>query len=230
MVVSLQMGWRHVLFANWPVDPTVVEPHLPASLALDTFDDQAWLSLVPFTNVDVRLNVLPSGFGVALPELNLRTYVTHDDTPGVYFFSLDAKGLLGVLLARIFHHLPYYYASIDLEETDGMIRFMSRRRHPGARPARFRATYGPTGDRVHPADDSLEHFLTERYRYYTEAADGSLRFGSIVHQRWPLYGAEVTIDENQLFTANGFDHPDTDPVHLYSPGVDTIASANERLD
>ncbi|WP_179263293.1 DUF2071 domain-containing protein [Natrinema halophilum] len=45
MVVSLFMGWRHGLFANRPVDPGLVEPHLPEHLILDTDDGQAWVSV-----------------------------------------------------------------------------------------------------------------------------------------------------------------------------------------
>jgi len=60
MVVSLFMGWRHICFANWSIDPGLVEPHLPERLTLDTWDGQAWLSVVPFTNVDVRPRFFPS--------------------------------------------------------------------------------------------------------------------------------------------------------------------------
>lgn len=228
MVVSLHMGWRHVLFANWPVDPGIVAPAIPDALTLDTYDGRAWLSAVPFTNVDVRPSALPLETGLPLPELNLRTYVTYDGTPGVYFFSLDAAGLLAVLGARLFHRLPYYYATIDLAESDGRVRFSSRRRHPGSRPVRFEATYGPLGRRFRAEPDTLAQFLAERYRYYTEAPDGTVRHAEIRHDPWPLYDAAVDIEENTLFRANGFDVPDSEPVHFYSPGVDTIASESRR--
>lgn len=224
------MSWRHVLFANWPVDPAVVEPHLPDALALETYDGQAWLSVVPFTNVDVRPEALPSGTGLPLPELNLRTYVAYDGRPGVYFFSLDADGILAVLGARRFHHLPYYYADVDLTAERGRIRFTCRRRHPGARPVRFSATYEPTGGQHTVESDSLDRFLAERYCYYTEAPNGDLRYADIDHDPWPLYDAAVEIEPDTLFRANGFATPDTDPVHFYSPGVDTIASESKRLD
>jgi uncharacterized protein YqjF (DUF2071 family) len=229
MVLRLHMGWRHVLFANWPVDPGTVAPHVPDALALDTFDGRAWLSVVPFTNVDVRPAVLPAGTGVALPELNLRTYVSHEGHSGVYFFSLDADGLAGVLAARVLHSLPYYYADIELSVEDDGVRFRSRRRHPGARPARFCAAYGPAGDRFEAEPGSLEGFLAERYRYYTESPGGELRYANVKHGSWPLYRARVRVAENDLFAANGFDRPAGDPVHLYSPGVETLASPSKRV-
>lgn len=228
MVVSLHMGWRHVLFANWPIAPQVVESHLPKALTLDTHDGKAWLSVVPFTNVDVRPRIFPSGTGLPLPELNLRTYVRHDDTPGVYFFSLDAQGILAVLGARFFHYLPYYRASIDLVQGSDGVRFTSCRRHPGTRPVHFEATYRPDGNPFSAKSGTLPWFLTERYRYYTEAPDGTIRHAEIKHDPWPLYDVEVDIGKNTLFRANGFESPDTEPVHFYSPGVNTIASKSKR--
>ncbi|GAA0461704.1 hypothetical protein GCM10008985_17810 [Halococcus dombrowskii] len=72
MVVALAMEWRELLFANWPVDPDVVSAHLPDTLAVDSHDGSAWLSVVPFTNAAVRPHRLPSRLGIDLPELNLQ--------------------------------------------------------------------------------------------------------------------------------------------------------------
>jgi uncharacterized protein YqjF (DUF2071 family) len=229
-MLSLAMGWRHLLFDNYPVEPDIVDAHLPDALDVDAFDGEAWLSVVPFTNVDVRPRALPSGWGMPLPELNLRTYVTCDDEPGVYFFSLDAQGILGVTGARLFQHLPYYYARISLDGVDGRVRFLSRRLHPGARPAQYEATYWPNGDAFEAPDDPLARFLLERYRFYTEAPDGTVRYSNVDHEPWTLYPASVDERTNTLFAANGFETPDTEPVRYYSPGLDVTASRCKRWD
>jgi uncharacterized protein YqjF (DUF2071 family) len=93
VVVALAFGWRHALFANWPVDADVFGAHLPEAFDGGTYDGRPWLSVTPFVTVDVRPRGLPAWTGADLPEMNLRTYVTHDGEPGVYFFSLDADGL-----------------------------------------------------------------------------------------------------------------------------------------
>ena len=227
-MVPLAMGWRHLLFENWPVDPAVMDAHLPDALSPDTYDGSAWLSVVPFTNVAVRPTGLPASLGIRLPELNVRTYVTRDDTPSVYFFSLDAQGVASVVGARLFHHLPYYYARISLDWADGRVRFSSRRRHPGARPARYEGTYWPTGAPVSAPDDPFGAFLVERYRFYTEAQDGSLRYTDVAHDPWTLYPATADIETNTLLSAHGFDRPDADPVYYYSPGLDVVASRSKR--
>ncbi|MFB6129751.1 MAG: YqjF family protein, partial [Salinigranum sp.] len=193
-------------------------------------DGRAWLSVVPFVNVDLRPAALPRGAGFALPELNLRTYVRHRGRPGVYFFSLDADGALGVLGARLFHHLPYYFARIDVDAEDDRVTFASRRRHPGARPVAFRATYGPDGERFEADRGSLSAFLTARDRYYTEDPSGATRYATVEHERWPLYPATARIGPDELFRGNWFDPPEADPTFLYSPGVDTVASTSRRAE
>jgi uncharacterized protein YqjF (DUF2071 family) len=230
MSVPIEMRWRHVLFENWPVSPTVVSARLPDALDVDTFDGQAWLSVVPFENADVRPRGLPATLGLDLPELNLRTYVTCDGEPGVYFFSLDAHGVLGVVGARLFNHLPYYYARIRLAEVGDRVWFESRRRHPGARPVSYAGSYGPDGDRFPAPGDDLARFLTERYRYYTMAGDGSVRYANIDHEPWTLAPASAEIEENTLFAANGFEQPEAEPVRYYSADLTVTATASRRWD
>jgi len=230
MVLPLEMGWRHLLFENWPIDPTVMDAHLPEGLAPDTHDGSAWLSVVPFTNVAVRPKGLPEAFGMRLPELNLRTYVTRDGVPSVYFFSLDAQGVTSVIGARLFHHLPYYYARISLTGADGRIRFESRRRHPGERPAHYAATYRPTGEPFAAPDDPLAAFLVERYRFYTQAQDGSIRYTNVDHEPWTLSPAAAEVETNTLLAAHGFARPDGEPVYYYSPGLDVVASRSKRAE
>ncbi len=227
-MLPLAFGWRHLLFASWPVDADVLRAHLPDPFAVDEYDGSGWLSVVPFTNVDTRPRGLPAWTGIRLPELNLRTYVTVDGEPGVYFFSLDADGLFATLGARLTHFLPYYFGDVDLRWADGRVRFESRRRQPGDRPADFAATYWPTGEPFTPQPGTLAAFLTDRLRLYTQAPDGSVRYTDVDHPPWTLYPAGADVEENALFEANGFAHPGGDPVLYYSPGVDVVTTRSQR--
>lgn len=232
MVVPLEMGWRHLLFENWPVEPDVMDARLPDPLEPDTFDGSAWLTVLPFTNVAVRPRGVPEPFGVRVPELNVRTYVTLDGVPSIYFFGLDAGGLAGpatVVGARLFHHLPYYLARSSLETAGEEVRFGSRRCHPGARPARYEATYRPAGEPFRAPDRARSEFLTERRRFYTQDQRAAIRYTDVDHPAWTLYPAEVDVEANTLFSAYGFAEPDADPVYYYSPGLDVATSTSRRL-
>ena len=230
---GLSMGWRHLLFEHYAVDPAIIAERLPDSLAVDTFDGDAYLTVVPYLNVDVRPRGLPARLGVALPELNLRTYVRHDGEPGVYFFTLDAEGVAGVLGGRLMHSLRYRYADIDVDAEPlpdrhgSRVRFESRRRHPGAADAAYAATYEPTGGPVPPEPGSLTAFLTDRYRFFADGRRG-LRTARVAHGPWPLQPATATVERNDLFAAEGFEEPTGEPLRQYCRGVDVTTGTGER--
>jgi len=222
------MEWRDVGFIHWPVDPGVVAATLPDGLTVDIRDGQAWLGVIPFEMSDIRPRGSP--FGRSFGELNLRTYVTDGDTPGVYFYNLDADDRLSVALARRLFELPYYRASMTVRRAGDGVRFRSRRTDDRAPAADFDATYGPADDEPHePASRSLESFLVSRYRFYVADDAGTIYYADIDHEPWPLQAGETDIRENDLFAANGFDQPAGDPVVYYSPGIHVTAGRLRRL-
>lgn len=229
----LEMTWEDLLFAHWPVDPSVVEQRLPAGYEVDTFEGTAYLGVVPFVMRNVRpafLPALPGPLDRSFGELNLRTYVRGPDgTPGVYFFNLDADDLLSVGVARSLFRLPYYRATMDVERSGETVRFESERTHRSAPACRFEAEYGPDGEPFTPEAGTLPHFLTERYRFYTVDDRGRTYYGDIAHEPWKLAPATADIRTNDLFTANGFDRPAGDPHLLYARRIDVTAGRVHRV-
>jgi hypothetical protein len=226
MRALLSMRWDDVLFAHWPVDPDVVAPTLPEGLTVDTYDGDAYLGIVGFRMDSIRPRGAP--VGRSFPELNLRTYVQSADGPGVYFYNLDADDRIGVTLARALFELPYYRAEMRVDDREAGVRFRSRRTHRDAASARFDATYRPTGAAEPVAPGSLDAFLTERYRFYTESDSGRLYRGDIEHPPWEVSDATLSIRANTLFEANGFDRPAGEPLVRYSPGSDVTAGRLRR--
>ncbi|ELZ93632.1 YqjF family protein [Haloferax sulfurifontis] len=218
----LSMRWRHTLFAHWPVAPELVEPRLPDRLTVATRDGRAWLGVVSFDMTDIRPRGSPIGLG--FPEVNLRTYVEPADggPRGVYFFTLDAADRLGVTMARLGYRLPYHYATISVEERDGAVDYESYRPATAETPeARFEATYRPTGEVRTLDPGSLDAFLVENYRFYTD--DWPVVIGDIDHDPWPIQDVEAEIRANTMFEACGFDHPGGDPVLHYAAALDVTA-------
>ncbi|PWT75483.1 MAG: hypothetical protein C5B60_05245 [Chloroflexi bacterium] len=201
----MRQTWSDLLFAHWPVAPDVMREHLPAGLPLDTFDDQAWLGVVPFRMTGIRPRGVPN-----LPllsrtdEINLRTYTVADGKPGVFFFSLDAGSPLAVILARRFFHLPYFNARFTIRYDGDTVDYASHRTHRGAPPGEFAATYRPTGPVFEAAPASLERWLTERYCMYAADRRGRLYRGDIHHRLWPLQPAVADIRNNTLPQGFGF--------------------------
>lgn len=219
----MTQSWHDLLFAHWPMEAHELRQKVPASLPLDLFGDQAWLTITPFhmTNVSPR-GVPPLPWISAFPELNVRTYVRIGDRPGVFFFSLDAARRLAVFAARTMFHLPYFLAAMEVRARDGFVHYMSRRKASGARPATFVGHYRPTGPAIEPARDTLEYFLTERYCLYT--VDKSLRAYrvEIHHAPWPLQPAEAQIEVNTMADAAGIQLPARTPLLHFARRQDVI--------
>jgi uncharacterized protein YqjF (DUF2071 family) len=243
-------SWRNLLFAHWPIPAAAMRALVPSTLALDTYDGEAWISVVPFKMCDVHPRGLPSVPWLSyFPELNVRTYVKAKDTkgkngsrPGVYFFSLDAANPIAVMLARSIFRLPYFHAQMDLivhDSTgdqpgdqslpaDRTIFYQSKRAHPGAASATFVARYRPTGKPFSAQPGTLEHWLAERYCLY--AVDGQDVFRADIHHLpWPLQPAEAEFVVNEIVSASGFRLPDTAPILHYAERVDVATWPLKRL-
>jgi len=199
----LQQRWSDLAFLHWPVEPHAVQRLLPRGLDLETFDGAAWIGATPFRVSRMRPALFPAlpwvGDGL---ELNLRTYVRAGDAPGVWFFSLDATNPLAVLSARVGFHLPYFFASIDLERKGATRHFHARRTHPGVAEATFDAEWTLEERLPAAAPGSLDFFLVERYWLYAADA-GRLWRARIHHERWPLRRARAKRFEATLFAAHG---------------------------
>src|SRR5436305_1711357 len=124
-------------------------------------------------------------------ELNVRTYVTDGEKPGIWFFSLDASSALAAEAARRLYKRPYFRADITLERRAGRIFYECVRDEKSA----FSGSYKAAGAAFQAEATSLEHFLTERYCLYA-AERGRLYRAEIHHRPWALRPAEATIDLN----------------------------------
>jgi uncharacterized protein len=215
--------WRELLFLHWETPIAALRAVVPPALELDTFEGRAYVGVVAFTMRDVSPSWSPSVPGISnFHELNVRTYVHQEGrAPGVWFFSLDAAKAIAVVAARVGWHLPYHYASMDLESRDGEVHYRSERRWPGPVPARFDARYrvGAAVDGRVAAPGTFEHFLAERYLLFA-ASGGAIKVGQVHHAPYPLHRAEVTHVEESVVAAAGLPAPKGAPHVLYSPGVD----------
>lgn len=212
------MAVRDVLFVHWSVPPAAVRHRLPdTGVTLDTHDGEAWLSIVALRIENLRPRGIP--VGLSFPQLNVRTYVTHEGQPGVYFFSLDADDRIGAVVARRLFRLPYYCADIRVQRRPDSLTFRTHRTDIDAPAVDFDATYGSCGERVRAETGSLSAFLTERYRLYVTDDRGRAYTGTIEHEPWPLRRGWIDIRRNGCFRAIDLS-PDGDPLVHYSDGID----------
>jgi uncharacterized protein len=151
----------------------------------------------------------------AFPELNVRTYVTLDGHPGVWFFSLDCASSIAVIGARNGAHLPYFRASMRMAKRGNAIHYLSNRWAMAGEAAAFAGEYEPVGDAFVPQPGTLDHFLTERYAFYAASGTRIWR-GDIMHPRWSLCPARARIDRNSMIAAARVRQPEGEPLLHYA--------------
>lgn len=225
--------WRTLLFLHWEVPAEEIQKKLPPRVTVDTFEGRAFVGLVPFTMHGIQpTRHLPPLPGVsAFHETNVRTYVHVDGQhPGVWFFSLDAANAAAVAGARIGWHLPYFLASMELEQHEQHIRYRTRRRYPRPTPADLEIDWTIGESLGHAAPGTLEHFLCERYFLYATRRDGTLYRGQVHHTPYPLHAASFTGLRQSLLQAAGFPVADAPSLPAYySPGVDVEVFDLEKI-
>ena len=206
----MHQSWNKLLFMHWKIPVEILRRLIPKPLEVDTFEDEAWVALTPFTIYDLRPPLLPAlPYISSLHELNVRTYVYFDGMPGVWFFSLDANNFLAVFGGRSVFSLPYHEADISLQQNKNDVIYRSTR---SSGQGKFAADWTIGEDRPAAEPGSLEFFLTERYCLYT-AAGGRIYRCRIHHEPWPLQRTDrLSKYESNMFEINGLPQPLGQPL------------------
>jgi hypothetical protein len=223
----MRQSWSDLLFAHWAFPAAAVRPLIPAGLELQTWEGKAWIGVVPFRMHGVRPRWLPAvPWLSAFPELNVRTYVTRDGKPGVWFFSLDAANPVAVWIAQQMFHLPYRNAQMTCQsDREGWVNYHSVRSDG---TTILKARYRPVDEPVPAATGSLDDWLTARYCLYAADPRGNIYRGEIDHPAWPLQRAEATIETNTMLQPLGLDVPPVPPLLHFSRRLDVVVWGLQR--
>ncbi|MBO9562990.1 MAG: DUF2071 domain-containing protein [Niastella sp.] len=215
--------WNRVLFLHWKVPARELQALLPNHLELDLYEGNAWISLVPFTMEKIRPNGLPAFTPISnFHEINVRTYVTAEGKPGVYFLNIEAHKYLSAYISRLLSGLPYEKSRM----TRGIIKSRQAYSSENQRKAFQLHTIFETGNLV-AHKTVLDIWLTERYCLYLGRNKKLYRY-QIHHHPWTLQ--EVKIKDLITSYTIGNISLDTPPdLAHYSEGVQVIAWKREKV-
>ncbi|MFS0644807.1 YqjF family protein [Siminovitchia sp. 179-K 8D1 HS] len=216
----MRQTWRNVLFLHWPIQPGLLRPHIPPALEIDTFKGCAWLGIVAFTMKGIYFRGLPFSVVPSFSEVNVRTYVTYKGKPGVFFMSLDVDDWASLNIAKRWYRLPYHPAKISVQDCGGVIQYQSVRK--AGNPVAFKGSCIPSNDVYFPDRGTLDHWLTEKYCFYTTRNGKDIYHGDIHHPPWPLKKADIQIDQHTLFSPWNINISKEGPIAHFSEGVDSL--------
>ncbi len=214
--------WDDVVFLHWRLEPSVVRKWVPASLELETWDHDAWVSVVAF-RLSVRHRGLPHLPGLShLLEINLRTYVTYCGRPGIWLLSAHADNGLAIGVARQLTPMPYVRADLKYYRDDQELRWQATSGASTSDPFVLwdtRVGLATIRQPFEQCNAGRDHWLLERYRLYVTGRGNSLRFADVEHLPWRIGLIRGDIAANRLGAPFNLDlSPAPDCAH-FSPGV-----------
>ena len=219
--------WAHLLYLHYRVDPVQLRTLVPDGLELDLIDGSHWVSLIPLRMERVHLrDMVPIPTTNQFPELNLRTYVHHGETAGVWFLSIDAASWFSTQIARRVFRLPYHSAEMTFAERGGTYHFTSSRRR--AKEVQLEVEYTPQGAPSPPPAGSVLADLAERYSMFSVKRSGTLLRGDISHDPWQVQDVDARVGRNTMLQAVGL-RPLDAPTVAYSPGTTAVAWPMHRV-
>ena len=209
--------WHNLLFLHWKVKKDAFDQLIPSDLEVDTYNDSAWIGIIPFQMKRLRPRYLSSFPPVSnFTEVNLRTYVKDKyGRKGVWFFSLDTSNRLGNFIAYNFFHLNYRYSKTYFEISNrNKYSCKIDLKQPGIPVQVFEWEDDPDTNYFKSNSTSLDFFLTERYRLYSyDHKRKKLLTGAITHEPYKLYTPKLIKYGTGLFESNKIsatiDNPDS---------------------
>ncbi len=220
---SYYQEWNNVLFFHWQISPAALSKLIPKELQLDTIDGNAWVSLVAFTMEKIRPIILPSfPFISNFHEINVRTYVTSNNKPGVYFLNIEAEKWISTWLVKTISGLPYEKSIISRTRSTNENILTSRNK---IKQYSLDATF--TIDQQILNKTEIDKWLTERYCLY-QINEGRIYRYEIHHKEWQLNNVKL-LNLNIDYKFGDLSLISYPTLQHYSHGVKVLAWEKEYL-
>lgn len=187
----LSAEWRKLIFANYALDRSVLEPLLPYGTELDEFNGVYYGSLVGFYFQRVKLfGQLSVPFHREFEEFNLRFYVRRKTSTGwkrgVVFVKEIVPKFAITLVANTLYGEPYATHPMRHQfGLDGQFQHIKYEWKVGSDWNYIEVDADQNGHALTPASE--EAFITEHYWGYTSRGAGRTSEYEVVHPAWQIY-------------------------------------------
>jgi hypothetical protein len=181
----LTAEWINLVMLNYAVDPSVLEPFVPAGTELDAFEGKTYLSLVGFEFNRTRVLGFAVPFHQNFEEVNLRFYVRRRSKRGVVFIRELVPKYAVAVVARLLFKENYSCVPMSHRAEAGKVEYAWKL---GSRRCVMKIE--TDGENFVPSEGSLSQFITEHYwGYTTHKGGGSLEY-EVQHPPWRVWNAK----------------------------------------
>ncbi len=186
----LTAEWRRLAFANYKIDPKILEPYVPYGTELDLWEGDCFVSLIGFVFKNVRLKGIKIPFHVNFEEVNLRFYVRRKvgDTwkRGVVFIKEIVPKPALVFVANTIYKEQYESRKMSYDWIDSADQKISKYQWKiGKKWFTFQVSTEANLTAI--AENSETEFITEHYWGYAKVNDATTNEYEVTHPRWDQY-------------------------------------------
>lgn len=187
--VFLTAGWRNLIFANYTVDPAILQRYVPLKTELDFFNEQCYVSLVAFMFNRVRLRGLKIPLHTDFPEVNLRFYVRYKENNewkrGVVFIKEIVPKRMISLIANTFFGERYVTMPVTHTRKVQDSRLHVAYAWKSDQWNQLLAVADP--EKITLTPGSKEEFITQHFWGYTSLTKGRTGEYHVMHPEWEMY-------------------------------------------
>lgn len=181
----LTAEWKHLVMLNYAIDPSLLQPFVPAGTEIDAFEGETYVSLVGFEFNRTRVLGFAVPFHRSFEEVNLRFYVRRGDRRGVVFIKELVPKRAVAFVARWIYGENYSCVAMSHRIAPGTAEYAW-----GTDAARCLIQVETAGEGFLPPDGSLAQFITEHYWGYARARSGCREY-EVRHPRWTVASART---------------------------------------
>jgi len=188
--VFLSAEWRNLLMANYAIDPSILEPYIPAYTELYCYDTIHYVSLVGFLFTNTKVCGIRVPFHSTFEEVNLRFYVRYKENGqwkrGVVFIKEIVPKRMITFIANTIYKEKYatHPMQHQWELTEEELK-VSYRWRVGDEWNHLTAIAEKEATPVQ--DGSVEEFITEHYWGYTQISNQITGQYEVSHPKWNIH-------------------------------------------
>jgi uncharacterized protein len=190
----LEAEWRHLIMANYAVDPALLLPYLPAGTELDLWKGKCYVSLVGFMFQQTKVLGIKIPFHINFEEVNLRFYVRRHDNGewkrGVVFISEIVPKPAIAFVANTFFNEHYRTCRMKhrIELSADWLYVGYQWKCKGEWNS-ISVVADPEAIDMQPGSE--EEFITEHYHGYSKTSAQKTTAYAVDHPRWKVHKVET---------------------------------------